>query len=211
MHPHEREPCTTPGQELGSRPWWTPISGVLLCLPTEVPKEESPSHCVCCRRVSVPTRHGQHVLPVVLHISTPSHFLPCVLLPHHSCADPAQQLSRAMRQSRPARGWACPFTGDTAQLSGTETPPAQGGGRHKRPGAGPHKVLPPPQDCALRFRGCDDPTSTAQVPPVLQMSGWSDLSPRCSQGADDNVKLPGHRRRHTLSPTSDAAPTLGPA
>ena len=162
-----------------------------------VPEEESPGHCMHRCRFSVPTRHGQHALPEVLHISTPSHLLPWVLLPNHSCADPTQQLSRAVHESRPAWSWASPFAGDTAQLSGIATPPAQHGGRHKRPGTGQHGDLSPPQALALRFRGCDDPTSTAQLPPVLQMSGWSDLSPQCSQGADDSVKLPGHGRRHT--------------
>lgn len=41
--------------------------------------------CNCCR-FSVPTRHGQHVLPEVLHISTPSHLVPWVLLPHTAIA-----------------------------------------------------------------------------------------------------------------------------
>lgn len=118
--------------------------------------------CNCCR-FSVPTRHGQHVLPEVLHISTPSHLVPWVLLPHHSCTDPTQQLPRAVRESRPAWSWACPFTSDTARLRGIATPPAQSGGRHKRPGTGQHKDLSPPQAHALRFRGCDDPTSMAPL------------------------------------------------
>lgn len=36
---------------------------------------------------------------------------------------------------------------------------------------GQHKDISPSQARALRFRGCDDPISTAQLPPILQMSG----------------------------------------
>lgn len=146
-----------PGQESGPRPWWTPASGVLLW----------PAHTSArggipwsLRAIAVGSQSPRGMASMSCQRCSTSPHRPTLFL---GCFFPTQQLPRAVRESRPVWSWACPFTGDTAQLRGIATPPAQSGGRHKRPGTGQHEDLSPPQARAFRFGGCDDPTSMAPL------------------------------------------------
>lgn len=172
-----------------NRDQWTPTAGVLLCLPL----------AAACVAVGSPSLLGTSSTSCQRCSMSPppSHLFPWVLLLQHSRADPTQQLPRAMRESRLAWCWACPFTSDTTQLSGTASLPAGCGGRQERPGTGqrkdrsPHKLVPWDLEAVM------SPPLQLGCPLSCRCLGGQRSLHGAAKGVMNGVKLPGHGRRYT--------------